>query len=146
MNHRRADRIGGFLKGILLTIVGHIGLLILVVAMSALFAWIRGPKEDINWIPLIPYILLAFIGISQMAYIIPLWVFLKPRSSRAVRNGLVSGAILTLLVNCFFVIKSWSVIQISISFWASIAIGIGVFAALIALIGIKLIPRKHHQN
>jgi len=42
--------------------------------------------------------LFATVGVSQLVYVLPVWVWLRRRGKRGVARGLVLGAVLTLLV------------------------------------------------
>jgi hypothetical protein len=137
MNSPNAHPIRDFIGGILLTIVAHVAFAILLGLLYGLFALV--PRFDL--VSLALYFWVAFIGISQIAYLVPLGFFFGQRSRREVCKGLVAGAILTLLLNGACTAMFWPYVGSMGSLGLAIGAGMLIGAGMIAAIGVFLLKR-----
>jgi hypothetical protein len=138
----RANPILEFIIGIVLTIALQIIAILLAVLL------IYGSIAVINALPVIvagaPALL---IGITQIAYLAPLYAYFTKRGRKEVGKGIILGAIVTLLINgsCFaqsvYVVKNYLGINTYHAFAQIVVIAL-LISGTIAWLGVKQVQRS----
>lgn len=86
--------------GILLLVIFHT-VLLLVVAIAMLVVAFFKAEPDATDLEALLGMSILFIGVTQVLYVLPSYVWLHGQKRRRAAKGLVTGAIITLLLNAF---------------------------------------------
>jgi hypothetical protein len=130
-NHAIREFILGAILVMAIQVIVGVLSFILILGMAGVINTFRIPTPDASLVTIAgsPFL---FIGITQIAYLAPLFIYFSQRGRREVSKGILLGAIVTFLLNsaCF---ASPGMIE------ATATMGIGTYGRLALVVAIALL-------
>jgi len=81
--------------GMMSVFVGHV----ILIALAYVVAFFLDKNSPGSYIMLMPFAVLACIGIAQLVYVIPLGLWLRHKRRLVTMQGVIIGAVFTALLN-----------------------------------------------